>query len=150
MLLEATAWKDNDIGDVGRDMKVSADRLENAKAGKDTQAVQKKIMDKLDRLIKEQEDALANAKAGQNPDGAPIPGKDQMPGMPQPDSFGGDFAGKGEATEKQLKKLGEEWGKMPPKERAKAMQEISRDLPPKFKPMIQQYFESLSKIQDKP
>jgi hypothetical protein len=55
-------------------------------------------------------------------------------------------AGAGKVDDKRLKKLAEEWGKLPESERAKAVQEITRDLPAKFKPMIEDYFKSLNKI----
>jgi hypothetical protein len=48
--------------------------------------------------------------------------------------------------EKQLRQYAEQWGKLPASERAKAMQDIKRDLPAKFKPMIEEYFKSLNRI----
>lgn len=58
--------------------------------------------------------------------------------------MGGSGAGK--VDEKKLRKLAEEWGKLPQAERAKAIQEISRDLPAKYKPIIEEYFKSLNKL----
>jgi hypothetical protein len=54
--------------------------------------------------------------------------------------------GDGKVDDKKLKKLAEEWGKLPASERAKAIQEITRDLPPKYRPMIEEYFKSLNKL----
>lgn len=55
-------------------------------------------------------------------------------------------SGKGTVDEKRLRKLAEEWGKLPAAERAKAVQEITRDLPPKYRPIIEEYFKSLNRI----
>ena len=55
-------------------------------------------------------------------------------------------SGEGKVSEKKLKKLAESWGVLPPAERAKAIQEITRDLPPKYRPMIEEYFKSLNKV----
>ena len=52
----------------------------------------------------------------------------------------------GTVDEKKLRKLAEEWGKLPQAERAKAIQEITRDLPAKYKPIIEEYFKSLNKL----
>lgn len=149
MQSELKEWKSNDIADVGRDMRISASRLENAKGGKKTQEVQEQIVKKLDKLIKEQEDAMNGKGDGSgNPDkdGA---GKGNNPSNPQSESLPGGSSGKGDIIDKKLNKLAEEWGKMPPKERAAAIQEITRELPPKFRPMIEEYYRSLNKIHDK-
>lgn len=54
--------------------------------------------------------------------------------------------GPGKVTEKKLKQFAEQWGSMPAAERAKVVQEITRDLPPKFEPIIKNYFEALDKV----
>jgi hypothetical protein len=48
--------------------------------------------------------------------------------------------------EKALKKVAEVWGTLPASERAKLAQELTRDLPAKYKPMIEEYFKSLNRI----
>ena len=42
--------------------------------------------------------------------------------------------------------MAEVWGKLPAAERQKMVQEITRDMPAKYKPMIEQYFKSLNQI----
>jgi hypothetical protein len=68
------------------------------------------------------------------------------PSGPAGDSNKTHQGGEGKVDDKKLKKLAEEWGKLPASERAKAINEITRDLPPKFRPMIEEYFKSLNKI----
>jgi hypothetical protein len=54
--------------------------------------------------------------------------------------------GKGTIDEKKLRSYEENWGKWPEAERKKVIQEVVRDLPPKFKPMIEDYFRSLNRM----
>jgi hypothetical protein len=67
-------------------------------------------------------------------------------GQPAPDSIVMGGKGNGSVDEKQLKQIAEQWGTMPPAKRAKVVQDITRDLPPKFEPMIKNYFEALNKM----
>ena len=55
-------------------------------------------------------------------------------------------SGKGQVDEAQLRKIAEQWGTMPPAQRAKVVADLTRELPPKFEPMIKQYFEALDRI----
>ncbi len=48
--------------------------------------------------------------------------------------------------EKALKKIAENWGTLPPSERQRIAQEITRDVPAKYKPMIEEYFKSLNRL----
>lgn len=146
MSSEIENWKDSDVSDIGRDMKISADRLASSKGDKKTQDVQKQIIDKLDKLIKEKEDAK-NGKNGEG-DGKESEGKGggNDPSTPKSDSYAdGGKSGKGIIDEKKLKGYGEKWGQLPEQERAKIIQEITRDLPPKYKPMIEDYLKSINK-----
>ncbi len=137
-----------DLGNIGRLMDNSGRRLDLARGGKQTQDIQKKIVFALDEKIKEMENqAKGKCNGGSCPNGGqPGQGGSNTPSSPQSDSYGGGNGGAGKVDEKKLRKFSEEWGKMPPAERAKAIQEISKDLPPKFKPMIEDYFKSLNKI----
>jgi hypothetical protein len=55
-------------------------------------------------------------------------------------------AGEGKIDEKKLRSYEENWGKLPEAERKKIVQDVVRDLPPKFKPMIEDYFRSLNRM----
>ena len=39
------------------------------------------------------------------------------------------------------------WGKLPEAERKKVIQDIVRDLPPKYRAMIEDYYKALSRMQ---
>jgi hypothetical protein len=51
---------------------------------------------------------------------------------------------------KKLDGLAQQWGKLPEKERAKAMQELTRDLPPEYRELIEAYFRKLAQTENKP
>lgn len=141
-------WKANDLGDIGRDMRMSGNRLDNGQGGEKTQQVQKTIVDKLDRLIKEQEDKnAAAAKAAQDKE-AQARGKMPLPGqgLPAPESNIMGQSGDGRIDEKKLKQIAQNWGTLPEKERVRITQELTRDLPPKYKPMIEEYFKALNRV----
>lgn len=53
--------------------------------------------------------------------------------------------GEGKIDEKRLKGYAEIWGKLPERERAKAMAELTRDMPPQYKEVIERYFKDLAK-----
>jgi hypothetical protein len=61
------------------------------------------------------------------------------------DSFGGNNGGKGDVLEQKLRHYTENWGKMNDRDRASAMVELTKDLPPKYKVVIEEYFKSLSR-----
>jgi len=121
-------------------------------------------LDELKRIIREQETARSNTELGRrdrnslgkldpidplqlagvprDPGGQPDE-IDKRPSRPQNDSFGGDGKGPGTVDAKKLKDLSENWGKLPEKERAKAMEELTRDMPPRYREVIEKYFKKL-------
>ena len=139
MSAELKEWKQDDIDDIGRDMRIVQDRLYVGKGGKKTQKVQQQIVDKFDKMIKEKEEEL---KKQQQMSAQPQPSQGSKPmeqSMPATDS------GPGKVDQKKLQHLTQNWGKLPEKERAKAMQEIVRDLPPRYREVIEDYFKALAK-----
>lgn len=54
--------------------------------------------------------------------------------------------GQGTIDEKKLRNYEKVWGTLPEAERKKVVTEMTRDLPPKYKPMIEDYFRSLNRI----
>jgi len=63
---------------------------------------------------------------------------------PQNDSNGGNGSGPGTVDPKQFKKVAANWGNLPPKEREKAMVELTKDLPPRQREVIETYFKKLA------
>ena len=89
---------------------------------------------------------------GDCPSGGQQPGS--SPGTdtstsPMQDTMGGTANGTGNIDAKKAKEIAEVWGKLPEKERAKAMMEITKDLPPRYREVIENYFKTLATSQEK-
>ena len=56
-----------------------------------------------------------------------------------PDSRLANNRGPGNVDPKKLEGLVKEWGKLPEKDRAKAMMELTRDMPPRYRELIESY-----------
>ena len=158
MFFDMQSWAADpkDLSNIEKLMDNSGRRLDLARGGEKTQDIQKKIIFRLDELIKELEQknkpgqGQCNAGncpgGGQKPGDGPPNGSTTQPSKPASDSAILLGSGKGGIDEKDLRKYAENWGTMPPAERAKVIQDITRDLPPKFEPMIKNYFEALDKM----
>jgi len=66
-----------------------------------------------------------------------------QPGNPMQDSNLGGIAGKGEVDPKKMKEIADNWGTLPEKERARAMVELTRGMPAKYRDAIETYFKKL-------
>lgn len=138
------AWNEGDVADIGRDMRRSRDNLGNERLGKETIVVQKQIIDKLNRLIKEAEDQAANANAkGDSND------KVEKASTPLDESEIKTNDGTGEVISSKMRKLQANWANLPPRERAMALQEITVGLSPRHRITIENYFRNLSAAQHK-
>jgi hypothetical protein len=56
-------------------------------------------------------------------------------------------SGPGQIDAKKIKDLAEQWGRLPPREREANMRELTRDMPQRYREVIQEYFRKLS-VQD--
>jgi len=61
------------------------------------------------------------------------------------DTNGGTANGTGNVDTKKAKELAEVWGKLPEKERAAALRELTRTMPPKDRAVIESYFREIQK-----
>jgi hypothetical protein len=61
-----------------------------------------------------------------------------------PDSRIAGTSGPGRIDQQKLEGLAKEWGKLPPKKQAEAMQELTREMPPKYREVIESYFRKLA------
>lgn len=159
MFLDMQEWKEKDLGDIGRKMSNIERRLELARGGPQTQKLQKEVVLRLDELIKKLENQAKQQQQqaqgqgepkdgpGCPPGGQPGQGQGQgqgqasgAPTSPQQDSFGGQNSGPGNVDPKKLREQVEAWGKLPEKDRAKAMTEMIRSMPPAYRQMIEEYY----------
>ena len=152
MFMDMRGWKDEekDLSNIARLMDNVERRLDLARGGPKTQDIQKKIVFRLDEIIKELENqSKSQCNGGNCPGGGKPgnkPGSTLTPSSPMLDSMIGGGSGPGKVDDKKLRQYAESWGGLPPGERAKIVEEITRDLPAKYKPMIDEYFKSLNRI----
>ena len=89
---------------------------------------------------------------GQPPGGAPPggppkdgpPGNTAQPSSPQQDSNGGNAPGEGKIDPKEKSKVTKDWGGLPEKERAKAMLELTRELPREMRESLDIYLKKIA------
>ena len=147
MIEDLKSWSD-ELGDVKRDMIISSDRLENSNGGPETQKIQQRIVDKLNKIIKEKEDA---GKGGGDGDGDSDgkgngKSKNKSPSQnPLEQSQIQEGGGPGKIDEKKLKGFAQNWGTMPPAVRAQALQDITRDVPQKYRQLVEDYNKSFNR-----
>lgn len=139
---EVKYWKKDDIGDIARDMRQVQNKLKWGNVGRKTQKTQKDIVDRLTKLI----DKLENKNQDFNKDEENLPKNEkQSQQNPLQDSKIINNSGKGLVNHVKIKNLRERWGQLPPKERSKALQEIIRGMPERYRLSIENYFRNLSK-----
>ena len=155
MFFDMVNWSPDpkDLTNIGRLMDNSGRRLDLARPGEKTQDIQKKIVFRLDELIKEMENQCkggGQCNGGSCPDGGKPgnkPGAGSLqPSSPAPDSTIMGGSGPGKVDDKKLREIADGWGTMPPDKRAKVVAEITGELPAKYKPMIDEYFKSLNRL----
>jgi len=150
MFLDMQSWKDDpkDLTNIAKLMDNSERRLDLGRPGPKTQEIQKKIVFRLDELIKDIENQMKNGGQCQCPGGSQQPGQgSNQPNAPMPDSHIATNSGPGVVDQKKLQNLAANWGKLPEKERAKAMMELTKDLPPRYREVIENYFKTLARGQ---
>lgn len=143
-------WQDKDLDWISRKMGVIKDRLDLTRGGPKTRGMQREVLVKLDEKIKE----LENKASGScNCNGGACPSGGQSKGPPngnRPSSPAGDIGlptgvAKGEIDMKKFKEYADVWGKLPERERAKAMTDLTRGMPAKYRDAIESYFKQLEK-----
>lgn len=130
---ELKTWQEDDIPDIARDMKTVRDRINNYKHPEETQRIQKEIIRKLDKQIQDIEKQLekANASASGKEPSSPLPDDVHSPA---------NISGPGKVNPKDYKDESHAWGKLPEKERAKAMQKKLYQLPESKLKLIEDYY----------
>ncbi|MGL4553133.1 MAG: hypothetical protein ACRC33_18360 [Gemmataceae bacterium] len=82
--------------------------------------------------------------SGGQPSPGSSPGTDTST-SPMQDTMGGTANGTGNIDAKKAKEVAEVWGKLPEKERAQALRELTRTMPAKDRQVIEAYFRELQK-----
>jgi hypothetical protein len=151
MYFDMQTWQEKDLGWIARKMDNIQRRLDLKRGGKQTQKMQKEVLVRLDEMIKEIENQQKNSSSsngGSCPNGGQQPGSD-APGQDKSSNPQQDANGKGEIDSKKVKEIAEVWGKLPEKERARALVELTRGMPAKDRAVIEAYFKELAKKSSK-
>jgi hypothetical protein len=120
------------MGDVDR-------RLELGRTGEPEIALEQTVLDELDKLInKLQEQQNQQQQQQQVASAAATPSA-----SPPQDSQPGEFKGPGKVAPRRLA-AGGEWGSLPPAERARVTQQLSRDFPAHYRELIEAYYKQLA------
>jgi hypothetical protein len=153
---DMATWQEKDLGWLARKMDNIQRRLDLKRGGRNTQRLQKEVLVRLDEMIKEIEARQKQPPGtpGDN-DGSCPPGGPQQPGpdgqgterstAPAKDTIPSSANGTGQVNVKRVKEIAEVWGKLPEKERAEALRELTRTLPPKDRAIVEAYFKEIQK-----
>lgn len=162
MLLDMQTWKDKDLGAIARKMENIERRLELARGGPQTQKLQKEVILRLDELIKELENKSKGGGGGG--DGKPDPNGGGCPSGGQPgsgppqgnqasspatESGIANQGGTGKVDPAKMRKLVDQWGKLPPRQQAEALQQLTQGMSPRHREAIENYFRNLAQAQRK-
>ncbi|HCP84956.1 MAG TPA: hypothetical protein DIT88_11190 [Planctomycetaceae bacterium] len=129
--------KTDSLDEVARLMDDITRRLEFGRAGKRVRKEEDDVIAKLDKMIEELEkqQQQQSSSSGQGSLNPSSPAQDSMP-------LGG--SGPGNVDQRGIGN-GSGWGDLPPKERQKALQQISKELPAHFRDVIEEYFRKLAR-----
>jgi len=147
MHFDMRQWRDKDLGWIARKMNNIERRLDLSRGGPRTQKMQKEVVMRLDELIKElEQQGNCQCNGGNCPNGGNSgkPGANTRASSPQQDSFGGTGSGPGTVDPRKFKEIAKNWGQLPERERAKAMVELTKDLPSRHREVIETYFKKLA------
>jgi hypothetical protein len=125
------------LGEIVRLMRDVERRTNLNRAGKRVLGQEAEVLAKLDRLIERlEEEQKQNTQA--------VAGKTDGPQKPLDDSRPVAGKGSGEVTKKHLS-TGGNWGDLPAAEKSATLAEMTRELPPHFRSIVEEYFKSLAK-----
>ena len=130
--------KTDSLDEVARLMDDIQRRLDLARAGKRVRQEEDDVIAKLDKMIEEleqQQQQSGGGGAGQGGNNPSSPAQDSAP-------LGG--SGPGNVDPKSIGNASG-WGNLPPKEREKALQQISKGLPAHYREVIEEYFRKLAR-----
>lgn len=146
ILTELTQRTEDGIAEVVDLMNYSGRRLHLGTSGDDVQTRQKRIIDLLDRLIEEAEQAEQSSQGGGGSGGGSGNQGGRSPSNPMQDSsLPGGSASEGALRETRRATPGEAWGAMPPAERERILQAMKDSFPPRYRQLVEQYYEELAK-----
>ncbi len=134
MLADLEPLEADSLDEITRMMNDIRRRTGLNRSGKHVLGEEEKVIEKLDKLIENLEAQRQAQQASSN----------TKPGSPMEDSFQAGGQGTGDVTSKRLPEGGD-WGDLPPADRAAALAEMAKDMPPHYRAVIEEYFRRLAK-----
>ena len=139
MAADLRPMKKDSLDEVARIMNDIRRRQALYRSGKIVRSQEEEVIQKLDKLIEELE-AQRQQQMSQSGGGSNA-------SSPMQDSNPAGGLGSGDITNKNILEGGD-WGNLPPAERAAALAEMAKDLPPHYRAVIEEYFRQLAKDED--
>jgi len=133
--IELANLKRESLPGVARDMREIRRRLEISRPDQRTQDLNKDVIGRLDKMI---DDLQKQANAAKRKNGGK-PSKPAEESRPIQEKTTGEVA-----DGRRFSNVGK-WGDLPDKERAKALQDLTRDFPAHYRDAVEEYFKKLSK-----
>lgn len=146
MLAELEHRQAGRIGEVVDLMQFAGRRLQDGDTGDRLQGRQQRIIDLLDRLIKEAEEQEQSSSQSSSNSGGGGGSQNRQPQTPMQESRLPQGAPSGESLEAGRRaNPGEMWGAMPPGERERILQALRESFPSRYRRLVEQYYEELAK-----
>ncbi len=147
ILIELKGREPESIDEVADLMAYAGRRLSQYETGPPVKTRQERAIELLDKLIEEAEQReQSGSSGGAGGAGGSPGGQSQGPSTPMEDSaLPGGQAGEAYLRSKKTAKPGEQWGAMPPAEREKILQALRDSFPSRYRQLVEQYYQELSK-----
>lgn len=146
MLAELEHRQAGRIGEVVDLMQFAGRRLSDGDSGDRLQGRQQRIIELLDRLIKDAEEQEQSSSSSSSSEGSGGGSQNRRPQTPMQQSRLPQGAPSGEWLEEGRRaNPGEVWGAMPPGERERILQALRESFPNRYRRLVEQYYEELAK-----
>jgi hypothetical protein len=132
--------EDESLDHIARRMRDVRRRLAYGRAGSKVQAVEKSVLDSLDKKIKDLEE---KQKQQQQQSAAQAGKSSGKPNKPMNDSMPAELKGPMKVDQRDIGHQSG-WGDLPPKEREQALQQVGREFPAHYRELIEDYFRELA------
>ena len=133
MLADIAEVEPDSLDEIARLMQDASRHQSLSRSGPHVIEIEESVLTKLDKLIEEAEKQQQQQSANRAAPSSPLDKSRSVPGR-----------GDGEVTDRQIGEGGA-WGNLPPRERAAALMEMTRDLPPHYREVIEEYFRQLAR-----
>ncbi len=139
VLADIAPLKADSMDEISRMMADIRRRQSLYRAGIKVRDQEQDVIKKLDKLIEELEQQKKKQQQQQS--------GNTMPTQPMQDSQSAAGQGSG-AAQRKNQVDGGDWGNLPPAQRAAALAEMAKDLPPHYRAVIEEYFRKLARDKD--